>query len=78
MSRTTNNEEAQPDALCVLRAHQVEVSSVKFVSSALLLSGDSAGCVVLWKLATRRAAVERTAHARGILALASNDDRIMT
>lgn len=73
---SSNNE--QPEAMCVLRAHQVEVSSVKFVSSTLLLSGDSAGHVVLWKLTTRRATIERTAHARGILALASNDDRIMT
>lgn len=68
----------QPEAVCVLRAHQVEVSSVKFVSPALLLSGDASGHVVLWKLATRRALLDRAAHARGILSLAANDDLIMT
>jgi WD40 repeat protein len=64
--------------VCVLRAHETEVSSVKFMAPSLLLSGDSKGHVVLWKLTTRRPLVNRPAHARGILSLAANSERIVT
>ena len=57
--------------MCVLRAHETEVSAVKFVAPSLLLSGDSSGGVVLWKLTTRRPLVQRQAHARGLLAIHS-------
>lgn len=64
--------------VCVLRAHETEVSAVKFMSPSLLLSGDSRGSVVLWKLTTRRPLIQRQAHARGLLTLAADAERVMT
>ena len=79
MSSQSNNSRGSPEPQAVLRAHELEVSCVKFTPDAsMLLSGDALGRVVVWKLSTRRSVADRAAHKRGVLALAQHDSRVMT
>lgn len=69
---------AQPSY--VFRGHSCQVHSVAFLrENSRLLTGDADGWVVLWNLATKRAAAVWRAHDSVILGLQGRDaDRIIT
>jgi WD40 repeat protein len=57
---------AQPSY--ILRGHTAQIHSVRFVrQNSRLLTGDAEGCIVYWKLETKRALAVWKAHDGAIL-----------
>lgn len=64
----------------VLRGHQAQIHAVRFVRhNSRLLTGDADGWVVLWNIATKRAAAVWRAHDGAILGFGVwGEDNIIT
>jgi WD40 repeat protein len=77
-SHTSTLPPAQPSY--ILRGHTAQIHSVCFVRhNSRLLTGDADGCIVYWKLETKRALAVWKAHEGAILGTAQwGRDRFIT
>jgi WD40 repeat protein len=56
----------------ILRGHGAQIHSTTFIrSNSRLVTGDADGWIVLWNMATKRAAAVWQAHGGAILGLAA-------